>query len=191
MEAPKPIMTPENSENNFMNFNLTFNKNDYECIFYDINNEKIKIIIKSENNKYQNILSFNDFKNLNKYFRMFDSLKELENDLIGLYNSQKIEISNIFENSLNLCINVLTLENNQVFIQLKKVELNDKEKINRILEENSEIKKELKIKDSKINELEKEIQDLKNAFIKFQNSVEERFKIINSKENVNNDLNFK
>ena len=77
MEAPKPIMTPENSENNFMNFNLTFNKNDYECIFYDINNEKIKIIIKSENNKYQNILSFNDFKNLNKYFRMFDSIKEL------------------------------------------------------------------------------------------------------------------
>jgi hypothetical protein len=193
MEAPKPIMitSRDNIENNFLNFNLFFNSTEYECSFFDINNEKIKITIKLNNNhnKFEAILNFNDFKELNKYFKMFDTLKELENDLIGLYNSKKIEISNVSENNLNLCITVLTLDNNKVIITLNKYELSDNEKINIILKENKEIKnenqeikKELKIKEAQINSLEKEIQNLKIEFSNFQ-------KIINEKLIIYKDIN--
>ena len=67
MEAPKAI-TPiefENAENNFLNFNLIFNNNTFQCLFYDINKENIKINIISENNKYEIKLSFIEFKNIN------------------------------------------------------------------------------------------------------------------------------
>ena len=213
MEAPKPITSlgnNENNENNFLNFNLIFNNNTFQCLFYDINNENIKINIISENNKYEIKLSFIEFKNINKYFKMFDTIKELENDLIGLSNSKKIEISNIHNKELDLCINVLTLDNNKVILHLKNVELTDKEKLKLILKEineiknnnniikkgyeeikkeNEEIKKDLKLKDSKINELEKEINYLKNEFLKLSKS-EKQFKE-NTEDNNINDKTFK
>ena len=212
MEAPKPITSlgnNENNENNFLNFNLIFNNNTFQCLFYDINNENIKINIISENNKYEIKLSFIEFKNINKYFKMFDTIKELENDLIGLSNSKKIEISNIHNKELDLCINVLTLDNNKVILHLKNVELNDKEKaklilekfeeikkdlkikdskINKLEQENEEIKKDLKIKDSKIKELEKEIKYIKNEILNFSQTNE----IINKTKTYDNfNLNLK
>ncbi len=191
MEAPKPI-TPiefENNENNFLNFNLIFNNNTFQCLFYDINNENIKINIISENNKYEIKLSFIEFKNINKYFKMFDTIKELENDLIGLSNSKKIEISNIHNKELDLCINVLTLDNNKVILHLKNVELNDKEKANLILEKFEEIKKDLKIKDSKINKLEQENEEIKKDLKIKDSKINELEKEIKSLKVQNNELN--
>ena len=49
---------------------------------------------------------------------MFDSLKELEDDLIELNKSGKIEILNVSEKKIDICINVLTLDNNTVYIGL-------------------------------------------------------------------------
>ena len=160
MEAAEPIMTPSKIiETKFLNLNLIFNNINYECCFYELN-EKIKIDIMVDKVKYENIINFNEFKNLNKYFRMFDNLKELEQDLIGLSNSKKIEIINVSENEILLCINVLTLDNNKTIIQLKKTELKDKELINllfkeieNIKNENKEIKKENEEIKRKLNEL--------------------------------------
>jgi len=189
MESSKPIITPEKIEHNFLNFNLTFNAINYNCNFVDINTEKIKITINSSDdfNKYEKIISFKDFRNLNKYFKMFDTLKELENDLEGLNNSQKIQISNVLDSNLNLCINVLTLDNNKVIISLNKCELSEKDKINKILKENEEIKKELSIKSAKIDSLEKEIQFLKSEILNIHKTINEKFK---QNENYNcNDTN--
>ena len=189
MESSKPIITPEKIEHNFLNFNLFFNAINYNCNFIDINTEKIKITISSSDdfNKYEKILSFKDFRNLNKYFKMFDTLKELENDLEGLNNSQKIQISNVLDSNLNLCINVLTLDNNKVIINLNKCELSEKDKINKILKENEEIKKELSIKSAKIDSLEKEIQFLKSEILNIHKTINEKFK---QNENYNcNDTN--
>ena len=144
MEAPIPITSFENIEKIFLSFNLVFNNIIYQCSFCEINNENFRINVISGKDKYETELSFIEFKNLNKYFKMFDTIKGLENDLKGLSDSKKIDISNIFENRLDLCINVLTLEDNKVIIQLNKAELDDKEKINLILKENEEIKKDLK-----------------------------------------------
>ena len=198
MEEAQPIMTPSKSiETKFLNLNLVFNNINYECCFYEVD-EKIKINIIIYKNKYENIINFNEFKILNKYFRMFDTLKELEKDLIGLSNSKKIEIINISKDEILLCIYVLTLDNNKTIIQLKKAELKDIELMNllskeieNIKTENKEIKKEyeeikndLKKKDLKINKLEEEINNLKNIILnsqirtKFQSNI-----ILNNKEN--------
>ena len=182
MEAAQPIMTPSKSiETKFLNLNLVFNNINYECCFYEVD-EKIKINIIVDKAKYENIINFNEFKILNKYFRMFDTLKELEKDLIGLSNSKKIEIINISKDEILLCIYVLTLDNNKTIIQLKKGELKDIELMNLLFKEienikteNKEIKKEyeeikndLKKKDLKINKLEEEINNLKNIILNSQ-----------------------
>ena len=182
MELAKPIITQGSSERNFLSFNLSYNTISYNFSFYDINNEKIRINTISNDSKYENELNFIKFKELNKYFKMFDSLKELEDDLIGLNKSGKIEILNVSEKKIDICINVLKLDNNKFIIELYKVELNDKDKINKLIKENEEIKKELKLKDTKIISLEKEIQDLKNNFLNFKNNVEERLKNVKDSE---------
>ena len=170
METPIPI---EINETIFLNINLIFNSNNYNIDFYDMNNEIIKIIAFSNNsNKYIFTSYFKDFKRLNKYFKMFDTLKELEDDLIGLNKLKKIEIIEITETALDLCINVLTFENNKVIITLKKEGINDKEKINIILKENEEIKKEIKEQNSRIIILEKEINELKIEIINLKNKMQ-------------------
>lgn len=174
MEAPRPMPTKNYLENIFLDFNLIYNNVNYKCTFYNINNEKIRINITSNNNKYNIELNLSELKKLNKYFKMFDSLKELEDNLIVLKNNQKIAISKIDKEYLYITINVPTLENNIVVFQLSRTELTDKEKISLILKENEEIKKELKLKDYKINELEKEIIELKNMFLDFKYRVEDR-----------------
>lgn len=171
MEAPRPVMLNEvKNEKNFLNINLSYNLQNYKCNFLDIDNVAIKINIISPDNKesYETELNFNDFKLLNKYFKMFDTLKELEDDLLRLNNSNRFKILNINEFNLSLCINVLTLDDNKAIIRLNKRELNDKEKINRLIKENEEIKKELNLKDLKINELEKKIEFLSNEFYNFK-----------------------
>lgn len=86
-----PALTLETQEKIFIEFNLFYNTISYKCSFYDINNKKIKMNIISNDNvdKFEKILDFDDFKKLNKYFKMFDSLNELEKDLLGLINSKK------------------------------------------------------------------------------------------------------
>ena len=194
MEMKTPEMT--SSETKIMESTLSYNSNKYTCSFYNINEEKIKIVLISKDYllKYQNEYNFTDFRKINKYFKMFDNIKELEADLIGLNNLQKIEISNISETIISLCINVLTIDNNKVIFQLNKIELSEKEKIDKKIKENEEIKKEneemkkqfeeikqkfveikkdLKLKESKINLLEKEIQEIKKEFLNSRNNQED------------------
>ena len=175
MDDNKPISL-DKKEINFLKMNSIFNSKNYNIDFYDINSEKIKINVMSNDfGKFTYTSNFKDFKQLNKYFKMFDTLKELEDGLIGLNQSKRIEIVNATESTINICINVLTLDNNKVIITLNKVEISDKEKINKILKENEEIKKELKElkeKNSKINNLEKEINELRNELISLKNKIE-------------------
>ena len=98
---------------------------------------------------------------------MFDILKELEKDLVGLYKLNKIKIDNILEKCLKISLNVLTIENNKVMILLNETKINDKDKIDKLLKENEEIKKELKLKDNKIDHLENEIKKFKKWVYKF------------------------
>ena len=151
------------TEEDFLDCNLTYGSKNYRCYFTSISGfkeEKIKIRIFSEDflDKYEKELNFIDFKNLNKYFKLFDNLKELQNNLIELNNSKKIKIKKISKTSLDLCISVLTLNDNRVYITLDKTKI---KMIEKLVRENAKMKKDIKIKDSKISQLEKELQELK------------------------------
>ena len=60
---------------------------------------------------------------MNKYFKMFDNCEEIGKDFIELSKQNKISIQNI-DNSkgiLSLCIHVLTLNDNEVILNIKKM----------------------------------------------------------------------
>ena len=52
--------------------------------------------------KYKNELNLNYIKKLNKYFKMFDNINELENDLIDINKENNIEIANVSKNEIIL-----------------------------------------------------------------------------------------
>lgn len=70
------------------------------------NEEIIKFILMSKDintyEKYKNELNLNYFKKLNKYFKMFDNINELENDLIAINKENNIEIANVSKNEIIL-----------------------------------------------------------------------------------------
>ena len=158
MESSNPVIV--NREVDFLSFNLTFNSNNYDCYFTNANEKKIKIRLFSDNylDKFEKELNLSEFQTINKYFKLFDDLKAVQNDLISLKNSNCIEISDATETKIDLSISVLTTTDNIVTITLNKAKIKPIEKIVR---ENEKLRRELKTKNSKIIKLEKEIQELK------------------------------
>ena len=82
------------------------------------NEEIIKFILMSKDintyEKYENELNLNYFKKLNKYFKMFDNINELENDLIAINKENNIEIANVSNNEIILQLRVLARNDNIV-----------------------------------------------------------------------------
>ena len=164
MDAPHPIMEtplPKNTEKNIINIDLSYNNKTYCLSINIINEEIIKFISKNKNfneyEKYEKEFNLEDFKNMNKYFKMFDNINELEKDLIPLIKENNVEIFNITKNECKLSLKVFTRIDNIVLIDLKKVEINDKENIAILFNNFEELKQKNEIKDKKINELEKKV----------------------------------
>jgi hypothetical protein len=105
---------------------------------------------------------------------MFESLKELSDDLIAIINDKKIEIEKCTNDNIILKINVMTRNNNIVNINLKKSELNQKEKYDYILDEISKLKKLNEAKDIKINILESKIEELEKKNSELMNYINEK-----------------
>ena len=142
---------------------------------------------------------------MNKYFKMFDDLNELENDLINTIKENNIEITNIIEKEILINLKVFARNNNIVTIKLKQAEINEKDKINILfqkieeLEKNNEIKvkkivelenkisnisKIIDDKNKKILSLEKEISETKSNLNKFIEEINKKFTKLESKSNV-------
>lgn len=181
MEAPIPI-TPQSYEKeepviNLVHFELKYKEIKYNCELNRIGNNKIEFVIFNEKNncnKYKNQFSLQDFASINKYFKMFESLKELSDDLIAIINDKKIEIEKCTNDNIILKINVMTRNNNIVNINLKKSELNQKEKYDYILDEISKLKKLNEAKDIKINILESKIEELEKKYSELMNYINEK-----------------
>ena len=131
---------------------------------------------------------------MNKYFKMFDNIEELETDLISIIKDNNIEISNILENEIILQLKVLARNDNLVKINLQKVEINEKDKISILFEKYEELKESNNIKDNKIlglenkiKSLENDLNEFKNIFTKFKEEVNHNFKQIENNNN-NNDI---
>ena len=97
---------------------------------------------------------------MNKYFKMFDDLNELENDLINTIKENNIEITNIIEKEILINLKVFARNNNIVTIKLKQAEINEKDKINILFQKIEEMEKNNEIKDKKIIELENKISNI-------------------------------
>ena len=211
MEEAPCIMfeTPKNDEKNIFNTEILYNEISYTFSINKFNEDKLKFIIlnkkSKETKKYYNIFSLDDFKKMNKYFKMFDDLNELENDLINTIKENNIEITNIIEKEILINIKVFARNNNIVTIKLKQAEINEKDKINILFQKIEELEKNNEIKDKKIVELEnkisniskiiddknkkilsleKEISETKSNLNKFIEEINKKFTKFESKSNV-------
>ena len=166
MEEAPCIMfeTPKNDEKNIFNTEILYNEISYTFSINKFNEDKLKFIIlnkkSKDTKKYYNIFSLDDFKKMNKYFKMFDDLNELENDLINTIKENNIEITNIIEKEILINLKVFARNNNIVTIKLKQAEINEKDKINILFQKIEELEKDNEIKDKKIVELENKISNI-------------------------------
>ena len=177
-QAPTPF--PINNEDYFKNipdelinkFNLNF-----------INNKKIEfsfiiktglyknnIFIIAKNNKefslneYKNFLSFDNLILKNKQFKSYDSIDEAFNQIIKLFQKEKITIKNYTENEIILEIKLSNLagdeETFEIILEAKKInkDIIIKELIEKVIFLENEIKylKENKNIEKEIFELKKE-----------------------------------
>ena len=178
------IETPflESCNKNVFNLDIILNDNHFDFKINKINDNKIAFIIKNKDinkyTEYEKELTLENLQNINKYFKMFETLDELINDLISIIKENNIEIGIQSENIISIKLKIFARIDNVVVINLEKKEIKEKEKINMIFEQYNNFKKNLDIKDEKIKQLENKISIL--------NKDNEAFK-----ENILNELNKK
>ena len=135
--TPNPIYDKETL---LLNTNLEFNNFTYNFSILEIDNHKIKLLIKELENdnenkillikrKYETKLVLEDLKSKYKYFKMFDDYKEFKTDFVELIKRDGVKIINIDEDELVLCVDLKTMTNNLMNIPLKKVIMTAKEMI--------------------------------------------------------------
>ena len=131
--------------------------------------------------RYENVISFQAFKDLHKYFRFFDNLSEIYNDLIK--SNIGIKSEDINQGKLSLFINVnINKNNHEINIILNKRELDKYKDIDIIIANYLEMKKEL-------NELKQKYLVNSNLFneSKWLNNNNKYLKLI--KEGIKHQLN--
>ena len=92
--------------------------------------------------RYENSLSFETFQDLHKYFRLFDNLNEIYNDLVN--SNIGIKSEDIEQGKVTLFLNVnINKNNHEINIILNKRELDKYKDIDIIMSNYLEMKKEL------------------------------------------------
>ena len=171
MEAAKPI-TP--SETKRKEFPISIGSD--QCIFSIIfSGETIQFIIKKENDtsfKFEKSLSMEQLNKISKWFKIFDSLDEVFDDIIKLMEKKQINV-NMEQNSVNLKFNINMEKIKEFDILLEQKELSKDEIINNLIKDNKELK-------TKVEHLEKKMNDYEKRL----NIIEE--KLSNKKENMQN-----
>ena len=172
-EAPCPITSgfEKTIEVNIIKNNIEYNNIIYSFYLNKIDDNKLKFVLIQDDKidiKFENQFDLNYFHNKNKYFKMFDSLSDLEKDLSELIKNKNITIININNNKeVNLELKVFSRNDNLVNFQLNKVELNENEKIDNLIKDISNIKEEFqKFKNDYINENKKLKEELYNKDIR-------------------------
>ena len=157
-------------------FQLSISKIDKNIIRFDLT------CIANKSNQYIKEFNLNDFKELNKNFRIYDSLEEIEIDLINYINTKKFEVIQIKEDEAILKLTIISSKDNIVNFILPNKSIYYSNKINVFIEE-------LAQKDKKINMLENKLNENSELI----NQLQEQIKNINNKvdnlQKSNNDKN--
>ena len=157
MEGLAPISTPINNESNLLKFDLQYNSDNIIFTLIDINNSKIKLTAKSQNNKgicknYSVELTLDYLKKQNKYFKMFDNYQEFKNNFIDICKATRnIKVISMENGELIIVIDLLIISDNLLKLSLKENELSQKEQIEFLIKDSN-------YKDKKISELNNKIQ---------------------------------
>ena len=157
-----------NNESPFVSMNLSYNQKNYKISLYDIGNDSIKIIGKEINNnndiiilnKYGIIIKFEELKNLHRYFKMFDTFNEVKDNINLLCQNNAMNIIKITNKEIIINFNLGTLTNDKMIITLTKINNNDKEDINLLINNINQKNKEISELKDKINNLETIITNL-------------------------------
>lgn len=151
-----------NFENNI--FQLSISTIDKNLIQFDLN------CINNKSNHYVKKFNLNDFKELNKNFRIYNTLEEIEKDLIKYINSKKFEVIQIKEEEAILKLTIISAKDNIINFILPNKYIYYTNKINELITELGE-------KDKRINSLENRLSE--NS--KLINQLQEQIKNINTK----------
>ena len=188
----KPLKT---KEINIISTELLYDKIKFDFYINKINEDKLRFILLNKNNnlfveKYHSIYNLEQLKSINRYFKMFEMLNELQDDLLEIIKDNNIEIINVSKDEIIVSLKVSLKSDNIIKLKLQKIDIDERDKINFLFEEFKELKQNSQIKDKKIVELEnnistisrkldeknKRIESLENNLIK-QNSENKNQKI--------------
>lgn len=161
-----------NALNDLKEYQKSFENNNKNFdILLSIKSENLIIKIRQVNsfplNNYESVFSKNDLNELSKYFRMFDDINDLFPDLIYKLENNEFKIIEK-RNSLQLYIyiNITNISNASLPIKKVNVSLSSTvetlcKMMNKILEENNELKNYKIKKEKQFNELKNEVLILK------------------------------
>ena len=158
MDAPKPtFITPSKIKE----FPILIGKENYSfSIYYCIDAIKFTLIHKNESLKYEKSFELNELISISKWFKIFDSLDEVFEDIIKLMGKNQINIE-MEENIPKLVFNINMEKIKKFEIILEKKELSKDEMINNLIKENKELKE-------RVNNLEKRLNSLEERFNNFE-----------------------
>jgi len=181
MEAPKPI-TP--SQTKKRDFPISIGNDN--CIFSIIfSSDNIQFTIKKENDssfKFEKSLSFEQLNKISKWFKIFDSLEEVYDDIIKLMEKKQINI-NLEQNSVNLKFNINMEKIKEFDILLEQKELSKDEIINILIKDNKELKNKVEHLEKKMNDYEKRLNIIEEKLSNKNGNI-----IQTIKNNGNNDI---
>ena len=168
MEAPPitPKPQPEEDIQDIKEYSINYLDKDYLIKLGKLNKSQKLVFIAQQKDCLKNYLYKSDFdieglKQLNKLFRIFDSIDEAYNDISEI----KIIKEELNEITLNLILTSLSSKTEAKCIKVKKNYLNNEKTNEIIFKELNEIKNQLKEEKLKNENLKKTIDELTKKII--------------------------
>ena len=176
MEAPKPTIPSKMKD-----FPISIGKDGFNLSIC-CSKDSMKFILNHRDKndeplKFEKSFSFEELNRISKWFKIFDSLEEVYEDIIKLMENKQINI-NLEESIAKLVFNINMEKIKEFDIFLEKKELTKDELINNLIKEN----KELKIK---VNNLEKRLNSLEERFNAFEKNSKNEKGTDNKEDNRN------
>ena len=176
MEAPKPTIPSKMKD-----FPISIGKDGFNLSIC-CSKDSMKFILNHRDKnddplKFEKSFTFEELNKISKWFKIFDSLEEVYEDIIKLMENKQINI-NLEESIAKLVFNINMEKIKEFDIFLEKKELTKDELINNLIKEN----KELKIK---VNNLEKRLNSLEERFNAFEKNSKKEKEKDNKEDNKN------
>ena len=197
MIAP-PILTAkpiESKEEKKAEMTLNFQNDIFQLSLFRIDNNLIRFnlsFVNNQLNQYQKEFNFDNFIELNKIFKIYDNIEEIEADLINYFNEKKIKISEIKETEaiLHFVSFLSASKDNIINVILTKKQLSNTDKINILFEKLEQKDKRIISLENALNESNKIIKGLQEEIKKINERFKEQINDDISQEKNNADLKF-